>query len=177
MHLEARSIACTAQCHMPVHSLFDCFVLHLPLDLHAVLQKEGYDDSNDPIPEGPNTKLLGGKDVLYTGQGNYVRDNKERYPSKDEFGVGGFAGGEREFDKDNKQPVRSFPTAVKVAVLPFGALVSVPPSSERTSAFGHAGPGILHVPSARDHLCALTTRRATKDCTCSHVIGVCCSHC
>lgn len=83
------------------------------------LQKEGYDDSNDPTPTGPSTKLLGGKDVIYTGQGNYVRDNKERYPSKDGLGVGGFAGGERgvekyvsdgelEFDKDNKQPVRNY---------------------------------------------------------------------
>jgi hypothetical protein len=43
---------------------------------------------------GPATKLLGGKDVIYTGKGNYVRDDARKYPSKTSL-AGGFAGGER----------------------------------------------------------------------------------
>jgi hypothetical protein len=68
-------------------------------------------------PQGPATKLLGGKDVIYTGKGNYVRDNADKYPTKDGLS-GGFAGGERgveayvsdgevSFDEDNPAQVRA----------------------------------------------------------------------
>lgn len=49
---------------------------------------------NKGKPSGPATKLLGGKDVIYTGQGNYVRDDAKKYPSKTKM-TGGFAGGEK----------------------------------------------------------------------------------
>eukprot|EP01025_Chloroclados_australasicus_P050097 TRINITY_DN5726_c0_g1_i1.p1 TRINITY_DN5726_c0_g1~~TRINITY_DN5726_c0_g1_i1.p1 ORF type:complete len:190 (-),score=15.24 TRINITY_DN5726_c0_g1_i1:163-732(-) len=46
------------------------------------------------VRRGPATKLLGGKDVIYTGKGNYVRDDAQKYPSRTAV-TGGFAGGER----------------------------------------------------------------------------------
>lgn len=52
------------------------------------------DKVSEGKPSGPATKLLGGKDVIYTGRGNYVRDDAKKYPSKSKM-TGGFAGGEK----------------------------------------------------------------------------------
>jgi hypothetical protein len=51
-------------------------------------------EPDEMAPTGPSTKLLSGKDVIYTGRGNYVRDDAMKYPSRTKL-TGGFAGGER----------------------------------------------------------------------------------
>ena len=87
------------------------------------MQKSQGDDSDvlETRPTGPSTKLLGGKDVLYTGKGNYVRDNAEKYPTKDGL-VGGFAGGERGVDAYVSDGEVSFdenaPPQVRQATMP-----------------------------------------------------------
>lgn len=63
----------------------------LVLTAHSGTQGDSKDTSN---ASGPSTKLLGGKDVIYTGKGSYVRDDARKYPSKTSM-TGGFAGGER----------------------------------------------------------------------------------
>ena len=80
------------------------------------MQPGGDEDDSAERPEGPNTKLLKGKDVIYTGKGNYVRDDAQKYPDKTSI-TGGFAGGERgvskfvqdgdlKFDKEFRPQVR-----------------------------------------------------------------------
>ena len=80
------------------------------------MQAYDSDEALEAKPTGPATKLLGGKDVMYVGKGNYVRDDASKYPTKDGLS-GGFAGGERgvqkfasdgelEFDESNRPQVR-----------------------------------------------------------------------
>lgn len=96
--------------------LFACNCTELRRARKDDVQAYDSDEALEAKPTGPATKLLGGKDVMYVGKGNYVRDDASKYPTKDGLS-GGFAGGERgvqkfasdgelEFDESNRPQVR-----------------------------------------------------------------------
>jgi hypothetical protein len=74
-------------------------------------------ERSEENPTGPSTKLLSGKDVIYTGRGNYVRDDATKYPSRTNL-TGGFAGGERGVSKFVKEGDLQFEEEFRPQVWP-----------------------------------------------------------